>query len=176
MNQIYNGVDPVKFHPRRGSRPAVLPSGFADDASVLFGSVGRMAAVKDYPTLVRAFIHLVRESDEARQRARLVLVGEGAARAQCQKLLDEADLAALAWLPGERHDIADCLQALDVFVLPSLNEGISNTLLEAQACGLPVVATRVGGNVELVSEDLTGVLFEPANPLTFGTGLAKLSG
>ena len=165
MNQIYNGVDPVKFHPRRGSRPAVLPPGFADDASVLFGSVGRMAAVKDYPTLVRAFIHLVRESDEARQRARLVLVGEGVARAQCQKLLDEADLAALAWLPGERHDIADCLQALDVFVLPSLNEGISNTLLEAQACGLPVVATRVGGNVELVSEDLTGVLFEPANSL-----------
>ncbi|HYP67647.1 MAG TPA: glycosyltransferase, partial [Thiobacillaceae bacterium] len=164
VNQIYNGVDSAKFHPRRGGRPAVLPSGFADDASVLFGSVGRMAAVKDYPTLVRAFIRMVQESNEARQRARLVLVGEGEARAQCQRLLDEANLAALAWLPGERHDIADCLQALDVFVLPSLNEGISNTILEAQACGLPVIATRVGGNLELVSEGMTGALFEPANP------------
>jgi sugar transferase (PEP-CTERM/EpsH1 system associated) len=166
VNQIYNGVDSAKFHPRRGARPAILPPGFADQASVFFGSVGRMAAVKDYPTLVRAFIHLVQESDEARQRARLVVVGEGEARAHCQRLLDEAGLTALAWLPGERHDIPDCLQALDVFVLPSLNEGISNTILEAQACGLPVVATRVGGNVELIDEGLTGALIEPADPST----------
>jgi sugar transferase (PEP-CTERM/EpsH1 system associated) len=165
VNQIYNGVDSAKFHPRRGARPVVLPSGFADASSVLFGSVGRMAVVKDYPTLVRAFIELVQESAAARQKARLVLVGDGAARLQCQQLLDDAGLARLAWLPGERHDIADCLQALDVFVLPSLNEGVSNTILEAQACGLPVIATRVGGNVELVAESITGALFEPANPL-----------
>ncbi len=165
VKQIYNGVDRAKFQPRRDASPGILPSGFADEDSVVFGSIGRMAAVKDYPSLVRAFIHLVGESDEARQRARLVVVGEGEARAQCQQLLDEADLAELAWLPGERHDIADCLQALDVFVLPSFNEGISNTLLEAQACGLPVVATRVGGNVELVTQGLTGALLDPGDPL-----------
>jgi sugar transferase (PEP-CTERM/EpsH1 system associated) len=176
VNQIYNGVDPAKFHPRRGARPAILPSGFADETSVLFGSVGRMAEVKDYPTLARSFIRLMQESDEARQKARLVLVGEGADRARCQQLLDEAGLAGLAWLPGERHDIADCLQALDVFVLPSLNEGISNTLLEAQACGLPVIATRVGGNVELVSEGLTGALLESADPLTLAQVLRSYLG
>jgi sugar transferase (PEP-CTERM/EpsH1 system associated) len=164
VNQIYNGVDSVKFNPRYGARPPVLPPGFADETTVVFGSVGRMAAVKDFPTLVQAFILLVQGLEEARRRARLVLVGEGMARAKCQQLLDEAGMAELAWLPGERHDIAECLRAMDVFVLPSLNEGISNTLLEAQATGLPVIATRVGGNVELVDEGNTGTLVESSNP------------
>jgi sugar transferase (PEP-CTERM/EpsH1 system associated) len=164
VNQIYNGVDSVKFHPRQGVRPSVLPAGFADGTRVVFGSVGRMASVKDFPTLVQAFILMVQSSEDARARARLVMVGEGMARAQCQRLLNEAGMTDLAWLPGERHDIAECLRAMDVFVLPSLNEGISNTLLEAQATGLPVIATRVGGNVELVEEGKTGTLVESSNP------------
>lgn len=67
-------------------------------------------------------------------------------------------MAHLAWLPGERHDIAELMQAFDVFVLPSKNEGISNTILEALASGLPVIATAVGGNVELVEDGVTGRL------------------
>jgi sugar transferase (PEP-CTERM/EpsH1 system associated) len=164
VNQIYNGVDSVRFHPRGAVRPSILPPGFVDEASVVFGSVGRIVLVKDFPTLVKAFILLVQGSEQARRRARLMLVGEGMARAQCQRLLNEAGMAELAWLPGERHDIAECLRAMDVFVLPSLNEGISNTILEAQSCGLPVIATRVGGNVELVEAGKTGTLVEPANP------------
>ena len=157
--QIYNGVDCMKFHPRGQARPDVLPPGFASDDSFVIGSVGRMAEVKDYPTLARAFIRLVRDNAGAERHARLVIVGEGVARQQCLQLLAEAGLGALAWLPGERHDIADIMRALDVFVLPSLNEGISNTILEAQASGLPVIATRVGGNVELVEEGIAGSLF-----------------
>lgn len=164
VNQIYNGVDSVRFHPRQTSRPPVLPPGFADEHSVVFGSAGRMVAVKDYPTLVQAFILLVRGAESVRRRARLVLVGEGVARAQCQRLLDEGGVTELAWLPGERHDMADCLRAMDVFVLPSFNEGISNTILEAQATGLPVIATRAGGNVELVEVGKSGCLVEPSNP------------
>lgn len=164
VNQIYNGVDSDRFHPRAHGRPAILPPGFAGEDSIIFGSVGRMAAVKDFPTLVQAFIHLVRGSGKARRHARLVIVGEGTARAQCQRMLEEANMSELAWLPGERHDIAECLRTMDVFVLPSLNEGISNTILEAQATALPVIATRVGGNLELVSEGKTGALVDPANP------------
>ncbi|MGO9444957.1 MAG: TIGR03088 family PEP-CTERM/XrtA system glycosyltransferase [Thiobacillaceae bacterium] len=164
VNQIYNGVDSVQFCPRGASRSSILPPDFTDDTSVVFGSVGRMAEVKDYPTLVMAFVLLVQRSPEARHRARLVLVGEGMARSQCQMLLDAAGLTELAWLPGERHDIAECMRAIDVFVLPSLNEGISNTILEAQSSGLPVIATRVGGNLELIEDGITGTLVEPANP------------
>ena len=153
LHQIYNGVDSAKFHPRVGARPA-----FAHPESIVFGSVGRMVEVKDYPMLTRAFIQLVHRQPERAERARLVIVGEGPAREVCQALLQQAGLAHLAWLPGERHDIAEIMRAFDVFVLPSKNEGISNTVLEAQASGLPVIATAVGGNVELVKTGVNGML------------------
>jgi sugar transferase (PEP-CTERM/EpsH1 system associated) len=158
LHQIYNGVDSVKFHPRAGARPAVLPPGFADAGSTVFGSVGRMVEVKDYPMLTRAFIKVLQQSPERAAQARLVIVGDGPARAACMELLAQAGMAHLAWLPGERHDIAELMQAFDVFVLPSKNEGISNTILEALASGLPVIATAVGGNVELVEDGVTGRL------------------
>ena len=158
LHQIYNGVDSQHFHPRSGTRPACLPPGFAPDDVVVYGSAGRMVDVKDYPTLVRAFIRMRQLQPEHAESMRLVLVGEGHARADCQRLLDAAGCAHLAWLPGERHDIAELMRALDVFVLPSRNEGISNTVLEALASGLPVVATAVGGNVELVEPGVNGTL------------------
>ncbi len=153
IHQIYNGVDSVKFHPRIGPRPD-----FAHPDSIVFGSVGRMVEVKDYPALVRAFIQLMRQQPERSERARLVIVGEGPACQTCLDMLQGAGLAHLAWLPGARDDIADIMQAIDVFVLPSRNEGISNTILEAFASGLPVIATAVGGNVELVEDGVTGRL------------------
>ena len=158
LHHIYNGVDSAKFHPRVGARPA-----FAHPESIVFGSVGRMVEIKDYPTLTRAFIQLVHQQPERAARARLVIVGEGPARATCLGLLQAAGLAHLAWLPGERDDIADIMQVLDVFVLPSKNEGISNTILEALASGLPVIATAVGGNVELVEAGVNGMLVQPGD-------------
>lgn len=160
LHQIYNGVDSARFRPRAGARPAILPPAFADASSTVFGSVGRMVEVKDYPMLARAFIRLHRERPAQAERARLVIVGEGPARAACLELLRRAGLAHRAWLPGERHDVPALMQAFDVFVLPSKNEGISNTILEALASGLPVVATAVGGSVELVESGINGRLVE----------------
>ena len=91
------------------------------------------------------------------------MVGDGPLRAQAQALLDEAGATALAWLPGERADVADVMRGLHCFVLPSLAEGISNTILEAMASGLPVVATAVGGNPELVGQGRTGSLVPAAD-------------
>lgn len=156
LHQIYNGVDSVKFHPRVGPRPDSDHPG-----SIVFGAVGRMVEVKDYPTLTRAFIQLMHDQPVRSERARLVIIGEGPARAICQQLLQEAGFAHLAWLPGERHDVADIMQTFDVFVLSSRNEGISNTILEAQASGLPVIATAVGGNIELVEDGVNGTLVRP---------------
>jgi glycosyltransferase involved in cell wall biosynthesis len=75
-----------------------------------------------------------------------------------QDIVDSAGVGDIVWMPGERDDIPDVLKGIDVFVLPSLNEGISNTILEAMATGLPVVATDVGGNPELVQSEQTGFL------------------
>jgi sugar transferase (PEP-CTERM/EpsH1 system associated) len=166
LQQIYNGVDSEKFQPRVGPRPD-----FAHPDSIVFGSVGRMVVVKDYPLLTRAFIQLVRQQPERSERARLVIVGEGPAREACLKLLQQAGFAHLAWLPGERHDVADIMQALDVFVLPSRNEGISNTILEAQASGLPVIATAVGGNLELVADGVNGMLVQPGEVASMAQAL-----
>jgi glycosyltransferase involved in cell wall biosynthesis len=87
------------------------------------------------------------------------------------RLLADADATSLAWLPGERGDIPELMRGFDLFALPSLGEGISNTILEAMATALPVVATRVGGNPELVTEGVTGALVPPADPAALAAAL-----
>lgn len=155
---IMNGVDTVRFAPPSANARAPLPPDFADDDVRVIGTVGRMQEVKAQTFLTRGFVRMIERRPDLRRKARLVLVGDGPLKADCERLLDAADARALAWLPGTRGDIPDILRALDVFVLPSLNEGISNTILEAMATGRPVVATAVGGNVELVDDGRTGFL------------------
>ena len=163
ISQIYNGVDSQKFRPRRAGDPAPLwPPQFAAERQVIIGSVGRMAVIKDHLTLVRAFIELIRLRPDLREIARLVIVGDGPCREGCAQLLAEAGLSDYAYLTGERNDVAELMRNMDIFVLPSLGEGISNTILEAMATSLPVVATQVGGNPELTQPSVTGRLV-PAN-------------
>lgn len=172
VTQIYNGVDAERFHPAVPSAPT---AGVVPPASIvgcpfkrpehwLIGTVGRMQTVKDQTLLARAFIRALELEPTLKVRLRLVMVGDGPLRAEAQGLLDAAGIADLAWLPGERHDVPDILRGLDCFVLPSLAEGISNTILEAMASGLPVIATCVGGNPELVSEGCTGSLVPASDP------------
>jgi sugar transferase (PEP-CTERM/EpsH1 system associated) len=162
VTQINNGVDSVQFHPRLGPAAAVGPSGFMCNDAFVIGSVGRMVALKDFVSLVQAFILLV--ADGRWPRLRLMIVGDGPCRAPCLALLQEAGLSGRAWLPGARADIAQLMRSMDLFVLPSLTEGSSNTILEAMASGLPVVATAVGGNVDLVQLGQSGTLVAPMAP------------
>jgi glycosyltransferase involved in cell wall biosynthesis len=92
---------------------------------------------------------------------RLLLVGDGPMRGQLQELAVELGMAGQVEFAGARNDTPEMLRRMSVFVLPSVNEGISNTILEAMATGLPVVAGRVGGNPELVQHDITGLLYDP---------------
>ncbi len=158
ITRICNGVDTERFYPPPSGKEPIPGCPFTDPNLVLIGTVGRMHGVKDQPALVRAFVALLNSQAELKAKARLVLVGDGPLRAECQKLLKQAGLWDLAWLPGEREDIPKVLRGLDVFVLPSQAEGISNTILEAMATGLPVIATAVGGNVELIVDGESGCL------------------
>lgn len=164
VKHIYNGVDVERFTPRESCRLEIGPTGFAMPEDVVIGTVGRMEVVKDQLTLVRAFLLLREKSVAARERLRLVMVGEGSLLSEARRLLQAASAEHVAWLPGERDDIPRILQGLDLFVLPSRGEGISNTILEAMASALPVVATRVGGNPELVVDGVTGMLTLPSDP------------
>lgn len=164
VSQIYNGVNVERFYPRSGARPAIGPTGFMGSDNILVGTVGRMQEVKDQVTLVRAFIHLINQAPSWRNVVRLVIIGDGPLRKVSLDLLNEAGVGSLAWLPGERADVPEIMRNLDLFVLPSKAEGISNTILEAMASGLPVVATHVGGNPELVEAGRTGMLVPPGDP------------
>jgi sugar transferase (PEP-CTERM/EpsH1 system associated) len=161
--QIYNGVDTERFKPHQQGRAPIAGSPFNDPALWLVGTVGRLEAVKDQANLARASVDAVHRSAAARERLRLVIVGDGARRMDVEHILEAGGVRDLAWLPGERTDIPDLMRALDCFVLPSLAEGISNTILEAMASGLPVIATRVGGNAELMEPDMTGRLVPAAD-------------
>ena len=161
---ICNGVDVEHFQPAGNShREQILPPGFAGEDSVIIGTVGRLELIKDQLTLLRAFIELC-TANPADNRLRLLLVGEGSQRDTLAAAVAAAGISEKVWLAGSREDVTALLTVMDVFVLPSLAEGISNTVLEAMACGLPVVATRVGGNAELVVEGETGQLVPRADP------------
>jgi sugar transferase (PEP-CTERM/EpsH1 system associated) len=163
VSQIYNGVDLTRFKAAQGTRVRVSDCPFAHPDFSLVGTVGRLEPVKDQINLARAFVRALELNPAAARRLRLVIVGGGALRSRIMDILNRAGVAGLAWVPGERKDVADILRSLDCFVLPSLAEGISNTILEAMACGLPVIATNVGGNAELIEDGLSGLLVPPAN-------------
>jgi sugar transferase (PEP-CTERM/EpsH1 system associated) len=164
VSHICNGVDTVRFRPADGGRGRVEGSPFSSPTDWLVGTVGRLAAVKDQVNLARAFV-LARELDPAAfKHMRLVIVGDGPLREAVLEVLRSHGAADRAWFAGERGDIPEIMRGLDAFVLPSLAEGISNTILEAMASGLPIVATDVGGNRELIEEGVTGRLVAPADP------------
>ena len=101
---------------------------------------------------------MIQRWPDLRERVRLVLVGDGPLRAQLEAQAETENLTDITWFAGDRSDVPELLQAMDIFTLPSLAEGISNTVLEAMATGLPVVAGRTGGNPELVDDGETGYL------------------
>ena len=162
--QIYNGVDSERFHPAGERREEVPCAGFAGTGDFVIGTVGRMQDVKDQLTLARAFVRLIEGIPGAEQRLRLVMIGDGPLRERVRVLLANAGAGQFAWLPGERNDVPRIMRSFDLFVLPSLAEGISNTILEAMASGLPVLATAVGGNSELIQAGVTGTLVPRDDP------------
>lgn len=174
ISRICNGVDTQIFYPRSETRQSPHNCPLDLHNKLVIGTVGRMHGVKDQLTLVKAFIAACQQSQTFADRACLFLIGDGPLREQALELLDQNGLADKAWLPGERNDIAQILRCLDVFVLPSKAEGISNTILEAMATGLPVIATNVGGNPELVLHAQTGYLVEKENPPALAAALLEL--
>ena len=163
ISQIYNGVETERFRPSRGARPAIPGCPFDEPDLWLVGTVGRMEGIKDPLNLTRAFVRAQALDPAAARQMRLIFVGDGALRDEARQMLEHAGLQERVWFAGEREDVPDIMRGLDCFVLPSLAEGVSNTILEAMASRLPVVATRVGGNSELIESGMTGTLVSPGN-------------
>lgn len=155
---LYNGVDTARFAPQSTVRQRVRQELNLPSSSIVLGNVGRLVKIKDHATLLKAAALLLHRGVDVR----VLLVGAGPEMAALQQQVKETEgLSDRVVFVGACERIPEMLNAMDIFVLSSLGEGMSNTLLEAMACALPVVATRVGGNPELVEENLTGYLFSP---------------
>jgi sugar transferase (PEP-CTERM/EpsH1 system associated) len=166
VTTIQNGVDLSRFgHLER--YPARLRLELSGD-SVVVGTVGRLDPVKDQAGLIRAFATLAPSHPEAV----LVIAGDGPCRPALTRLIEDLGMASRVHLLGARPDVPAVLAAMDLFVLPSIAEGISNTILEAMASGLPVVATRVGGNPELVEHGVGGALVPAQEPAALAAAMA----
>jgi sugar transferase (PEP-CTERM/EpsH1 system associated) len=155
---IVNGVDTARFSP---DGPLALDapwSAAAPERPLVFGTVGRLDAVKNQQELLRAFAEILGRFPDA--NLRLLIAGGGGEQQKLTSLGEELGISPRIWWAGMREDVPDILRAIDVFVLPSLNEGISNTILEAMATGVPVIASRVGGNAEIVDSGRTGLLYQ----------------
>lgn len=168
---VPNGIRVEDFSCASEERRAALRSvlDLAPGARII-GTVGRLNPVKDQATLLRAFARVHAEfADTA-----LVLVGDGALRAALEAQCAALGLGDAVRFLGDRSDVRQLLQGFDVFALSSLSEGYSMALLEACASGLPIVATDVGGNSEIVVDGRNGLTVAPADGEALAGAIAAL--
>ena len=155
---ILNGVDTDAFVP--GPRSGAIRQSYSlPSETVVVGHVARFSPVKDHQTLVRAFATLTR----SRPEAFLALAGDGPLRPAVERLTNELGISHRVAFLGHRTDVLSVYRDIDVFVLPSLAEGTSMSILEAMACGVAVVATAVGGTPDLLADGAAGMLVRPGD-------------
>jgi glycosyltransferase involved in cell wall biosynthesis len=175
LGVIHNGIEPGP-RPGEAERLAARAAlGIAPDRLVV-GTVARLDPVKDLATLVAAFAALRERRPSGPGAPLLVIVGEGPERPRLEAAAAAAGLADAVRLPGRRDDARRLLAALDLYANTSTSEGISLTILEAMAAGLPVVATRVGGSPEVVVDGETGRLVPARDPGAVAAALVELAG
>lgn len=160
--QIYNGVDCDLYSPGLGM--AIRSDLGIKTGTIVFGIVARLDPIKNHKALIKVFSSI----NKVWPDTCLLIAGKGTE----EKYMQSIACHGVHFL-GNRSDIPDLLRSIDVFVLPSFNEGISNTILEAMASGLPVVASDRGGNPELIKSDQNGMLFDPDSEEALKICLAK---
>lgn len=159
MQVIQNGVDLARFGVRDQRSEVRDEFGMGANDFVIC-SVGRLAEVKNYAFLLRCVAAAGLSS------CRVVLIGDGPEKSALASLAESLGIGGQVHLPGHRDDVSQLLCAFDVFVLPSLSEGMSNTLLEAMACGMPPIVSDVGGNREIVQDGVNGLVFASGDEAT----------
>ncbi len=168
---VLNGIDAGAFTPAAGAREATRRALGLAPGQPAFLQVARFHSVKDHETSVRAFARAA----AALPGAVLLLAGAGSEQARIEGWVKELGLGDAVRFLGVREDVPNLLAAADVFVLSSLSEGISVTLLEAMAASLTIVATAVGGNPEVVVHGETGLLSPRRDAQAMGLNLAALA-
>jgi glycosyltransferase involved in cell wall biosynthesis len=167
IHVCYNGIDTSRFYPARDTqRPESLR-----DASLVVGVVCVLRPEKGLLVLLEAFACACREA----AGMKLVFVGSGPMKDELRLLAERLGVAANVVFQPATSEVARWLNAIDIFVLPSLSEALSNALMEAMACGAAVIASNVGGNPELVQDGKTGLLFPSGDAKRLAAQLRRLA-
>ena len=169
ISVVHNGVQAIQATPGHAARVRQQLCISSADVMVLF--VGRLVDHKDLPTLLRAVARLRGELPAMR----LVIVGDGPLRGDVSRQITAMALGETVVLLGERHDIPDLIAAADLVVLTSVREGLSNVILEGMIGGKPIIASRAGGNVELVKHGRNGLLFDIGDDAGLADALRRLA-
>ena len=170
VSVIHNGIDPGPVPGELERQRARTALGVSDD-TFLVGTAARLDPVKDLPTLITAFASL----RHAQPRVRLAIAGDGPERARLEQQIAELGLGADIALLGHREDVRRLMPGFDLYVNSSISEGISVTILEAMAACVPVVATRVGGNPEIVVDGANGLLVPARSPLALAAAMRRVA-
>ena len=164
---VYNGVDLDRFHAP-ADRAKLFPGSKENKLIVLVGNM--ITDVKGHPVLISAAPEIVK----AHPQTKFVLVGDGSKRGEFESQVKALGLEANFLFLGRRGDVPAILACCDIAVLPSLAEGLPNAVLEYLAAGLPVVATALGGNLEIIQEGKTGLLVPPQDSSALAAALIRL--
>lgn len=172
LTVVPNGVDPGLFRTVPAEARESIRRSVGLESEFVWLAVGRFEIAKDYPNMLRGFVQ-VRERDP---RAVLLLVGRGSLQPETEALVQALGLGSGVRFLGVRPDIPEIMSAADGYVMSSAWEGMPMVLLEAAAAGLPIVATTVGGNHEVVSDEESGFLVPPGDPDALSSAMLRLMG
>lgn len=165
---IYNGIDLARFSYSNGTtvrRDLGLKS-----SEKIVGIIAGLRPVKGHHYFLQAASHVLKDIPSAK----FLIVGDGALRNQLISYAKRLNIERKVMFTGFRRDIPELLSIMDVFVVSSLSEGLSLSLLEAMAAGKAIVATRVGGNVELIQHNRTGFFVPPRDPVSMAEAIILL--
>jgi glycosyltransferase involved in cell wall biosynthesis len=175
----------ISVIPDAAARPAFLSAGQkqelktelcrslnADPGLPLILAAGHLSPEKGHRSLIEA-LHLMKQQG---QSFTVAIAGQGPCQKELQGRIEELGLENSVFLPGFREDVLNLLQISDVYVMPSISEGLGSGILEAMACGCPVAASRAGGIPEIVRDEMTGLLFEPGHPAQMSEKIRRLLG
>lgn len=170
---VRNGLLVESFTPDAGRR-ADYRRRLGLGSSFVWLAVGRLAPQKDYDNMLEAFARLQKKAQRMNSWPRLLIVGRGPLQEKLELQLENQDLGNSVRLLGERDDVPALMDASDAYVMSSAWEGAPMVLLEAAASRLPIVATDVGGNRELVDDGTMGIIVPPGDPIALGDAMMRI--